>query len=534
MATTQKAKPNYKYNITEICMTFLEGRRFYATILAKLVKIETTKIPTAGIGFNQLGKLTLYFNPDFLLNLPLEKAQAILEHEVLHVFFRHMTRHPKDDNQFQNWIKNVGCDMAINQHLKNLPTKQDMIDAFKKVFPEVPPKLLEDAGIGLIVPETYGFERDKDADFYIEQMRKKFPEPPFCPKCGMPMPQSGKKGKDKQQQQQQQSQGQQQQKQQGGGKGKQKQQSQGQQDDSGDEGDQDQQQGQGDQDQQQGQCQGQGDQQQQGQGGGGHKCPYCGQEHGQGPGELGEYLGQGQGPDSHELWDKSVDENGRITHVDQLDFDPEYETQSLVMKAIRECKDYGHLPAFVQKELEALKNVNRYNWKHELKVFVNSVLCVSKRLSQKRVNRRFTRMNYVLPGKKKARRPRLLVARDTSGSVFDDKTQEEFLNEILQIGKHSDIFLTDCDTIIHQTMKIKNRKDIKPYKGGGGTSFVPVFIEAKKLNVDGILYLTDTYGEFPNKDVAGKYYAKTIWTTVGQDKVEIPFGKHVNIVPTKE
>lgn len=529
----------FKYNITEVCMTFLHRNRFYATILAKLVKIPTKMIPTAGVGFNKIGKLCLYYNEEFLLNLPLEKAQAILEHEVLHVFFRHLTRHPKDGDEYLDNIKNIGCDIAINQYIPQMPNKQDCLDNFKaqlaredipEVLREAIHKQMEKNIVGSHTPEMYGFDKEQAADYYIEELKKKFPRT-TCPTCG------------KQKQQQQQGGQQQQQQGQGGGQGNQQQdqQQQGQGGQGQSQGQQQQQQGQGegegegqDGQQQQGQGQGGGQQQSQGQGQGGGKgrCPTCGQEHdGKGKGK-----GQGLGGvvDDHSLWDKVLDEaNGEIISVDDLDIDPEYETVSIVQKCIKECKDYGSLPNFVRREIEELqKPIVRHNWKHELKVFVNSVLSVAKRLSQKRVNRRFIgKVDYILPGKKKSRRPNILLARDTSGSVFDDETQNEFLNEMINISKFANVFVADCDTLIHQVYQVRRKEDFRDhsYKGGGGTAFEPVFKKAKELNVDGIIYLTDTYGSFPDKNDIGKLAAKTIWVTVGQEKVELPFGKHVNI-----
>ena len=483
-------KKKYEYNITEICMSFLEGRRFYATILSKLVKIKSNKIETAAVGFNEHGKLTLYYNEDFLLGLPLKKAQAVLEHEVLHIFFRHPTRFPfKDITPYIKRINNMGCDVAINQYIDSMPEATDFQDFFKRNNPEITKEELD--GIkGCLYPETYDLPRERNADFYIEELKKKMPEQKRCPKCGMPMQQQGqgKQKKDQQGQGQGNDQEQQEQKQ-GKGKGKGKQ----------------------DQGQEQGQ-QGQGE----------HTCPECGQTPSQGS------------FDDHSFWDKVIDTiTGEIKEAKDCDVDPEYEVQTTILKAIKECKDFGKLPAFVEKEIEALKKINRYNWKHELRVFVNSVLSVHKRLSQKRVNRRFAAAEYILPGKKKARKPRLLLARDTSGSVFNEETQNDFLNEMLAISNFCDVMVCDCDTKIHQTYKVKKMSDFKKYKGGGGTSFKPVFEEAKKLHVDGIVYLTDTYGDFPEKSAIGKFASKTIWVTVEQEKVEIPFGKHVNITKTK-
>ena len=50
----------YEHSMDEVCMSVLAVNRFYATILSKVVKIETTAIPTAAVGFNTLGKLCMY------------------------------------------------------------------------------------------------------------------------------------------------------------------------------------------------------------------------------------------------------------------------------------------------------------------------------------------------------------------------------------------------------------------------------------------------------------------------------------------
>jgi len=118
--------------------------------------------------------------------------------------------------------------------------------------------------------------------------------------------------------------------------------------------------------------------------------------------------------------------------------------------------------------------------------------------------------------------------------MYDDKIQAELLNEIIQISKSAKVLVCDCDTRVHQTYEVRGVNDFKAYKGGGGTAFEPAFEEAKKHKVDGIVYLTDTYGSFPDKKEIGKYAGATIWVTFDADKVEIPFGKHVNIDTTSD
>lgn len=458
----------YDFTMEEICMSVLGVNRFYATILSKMVKVEAPQrlVPTACVGFNKFGKLTMYYCKDFMLSLPLEKAQGTVVHEVLHIFFRHLTRFKIDEtNKHLAKIYNLGLDMAINQYIPHLPD-------------------------GVVYPETYKLEKDKNADYYIEELKKLMEKQNKCPKCGGKMEQKPQQGKDKQQ-----------------GQGQKDQQGQDQQDQQGDQGDQGDQQGQG------GHEHGDGEQ----------ECQNCGHTQ----------PSNGQTLDSHDLWDKVIDENGQVRDAREFDIDPEYEVQTAVMKSIKECKEYGSLPAFVEREIAALKVIKRHNWKKDLKVFVNTVLTSKKKLSQKRINRRLPKdSEYLLPGKKKSRNPKLLLVRDTSGSMYDDKVQAELLNEMIQISKSASIFVCDCDTKVHQTYTVKTAKDFKSYKGGGGTSFEPAFEEARRLKVDGIVYLTDTDGSFPAKKDIGKFASHTIWVTFDDKRDienKIPFGKHVNI-----
>ena len=444
------ASKEYDFTMEEVCMSVLGVNRFYATILSKMVKVEVPKqlVDTAAVGFNKFGKLTMYYSKDFVLSLPLEKAQGTIVHEVLHVFFRHLTRFKIDEtNKHLAKIYNLGLDMAINQYIPHLPD-------------------------GVVYPETYKLEKDKNADWYIEELKKLAEKQSQCPKCGGKMEQKPQpqQGKDK------------------GDKGEEPQDGQG------------------------GHEHGEGDQ-----------CQDCGHEQ----------PSNGQTLDSHDMWDKVIDENGQVRDAREFDIDPEYEVQTAVMKSIRECKEYGSLPAFVEREIAALKVVKRHNWKKDLKVFVNTVLTSKKKLSQKRINKRLPKdSKYLLPGKKKSRNPKLLLVRDTSGSMYDDKVQAELLNEIISISKNASIFVCDCDTKVHQTYTVKGINDIKPYKGGGGTAFEPAFAEAKRLKVDGIVYLTDTDGSFPDKKDIGKFSSKVIWVTFDDKRDienKIPYGKHVNI-----
>lgn len=445
MSLVVENKKQKYFDMEMIALNLITVARFYTYILSRMVKIPTKGLGTMGVGFNTQGKIALLYDPEFLKQNTDSENQGVVVHEILHVFFKHLTRLPKEgtpESKYFDDLKNIAADMAINQLIK-LPL----------------PK-------GAIYPEQYNLPRDENAEWYFEEL-KKLPKK-TCPKCGHSTPQPKNENKDK-----------------GEGESEDQDESQG----------QDKKQGKGNKPQK--------------------DCPQC-------KGNKG----------THDMWDKVADEDGNLQNISEsgLSIDQEYELETLVVKAIKDCKDFGNLPAFIQKEIRDILKGDTNLWKRKLKMFLNTVLTTSTVLSYKKSNRRFMeQVDYYMPGPKRERKARVLLARDTSGSVFDDEHQDEFLAEMAAISKRADVYVADCDTQVHQVYKIKSKKDFKDYKGGGGTAFEPIFELAKKLGVDGIVYLTDTEGSFPKVEDIGKFKSKTIWTTFGQDKVTIPFGKHVNI-----
>lgn len=97
---------------------------------------------------------------------------------------------------------------------------------------------------------------------------------------------------------------------------------------------------------------------------------------------------------------------------------------------------------------------------------------------------------------------------DTSGSVTDEFLVR-FLAELrafLSIAKGAKLHLWSCDAGLHEhgIWDCYRRLPEKfTFKGGGGTSFKPAFEKAVELHkrtpVATYLYLTDTFGDFPEK-----------------------------------
>lgn len=106
----------------------------------------------------------------------------------------------------------------------------------------------------------------------------------------------------------------------------------------------------------------------------------------------------------------------------------------------------------------------------------------------------------------------LVVAIDTSGSCqfgHCDRFLEE-LNQIFReldlMGSYSSIHLIQCDWEIQEEIQIDSQSDWEnalsqfQIKGGGGTSFMPVYERAGELeDVVGLIYLSDADGAFPKQ-----------------------------------
>ena len=112
----------------------------------------------------------------------------------------------------------------------------------------------------------------------------------------------------------------------------------------------------------------------------------------------------------------------------------------------------------------------------------------------------------------------IVIAIDTSGSCGGE-TASRFLRETcnmirdLGIGRERvNIRILECDAEIENEIVIHSEEDLPDFEerqmhGFGGTSFVPVFqhidrlLEDRKMNkVRCLLYLSDTYGDFPEQE----------------------------------
>jgi predicted metal-dependent peptidase len=102
---------------------------FYGLLLLHLNKEWTTKVPTAGVGLNGIN-YKLYINPDFWQSLSDDHKKGLLQHELMHIAFFHITEYKHLPN---HELANISQDIEINQKIdeKYLPPGGCTLEKFE-------------------------------------------------------------------------------------------------------------------------------------------------------------------------------------------------------------------------------------------------------------------------------------------------------------------------------------------------------------------------------------------------------------------
>jgi predicted metal-dependent peptidase len=125
----------------------------------------------------------------------------------------------------------------------------------------------------------------------------------------------------------------------------------------------------------------------------------------------------------------------------------------------------------------------------------------------------------------------LVVALDTSGSVGENELAQ-FLSEVnaLKGQLRARVTLLACDSALSEgaPWEFEPWEELRlpeSIKGGGGTSFVPVFdwLARQGRQPDLLLYFTDAEGDFPKVEPN----FPTLWLVKG--KAPVPWGQRIQL-----
>ena len=192
------------------------------------------------------------------------------------------------------------------------------------------------------------------------------------------------------------------------------------------------------------------------------------------------------------------------------DFSPQVDAQSvekmrqiIIQSAQTIERTQGRMPGFLQSIIEKLRKPE-LNWKELLKQFVTSCYGGSRRWLPPA--RRYVGMGLYLQSRRNEKF-NAVMAIDTSGSTTGDLPQffAELSNLLKSFGNY-ELTVIQCDAEIQHIENFSGDTPLPPnYQwesyGHGGTSFIPPFeyVKEHKLRPDIFIYLTDGYGDAPEK-----------------------------------
>jgi hypothetical protein len=246
-----------------------------------------------------------------------------------------------------------------------------------------------------------------------------------------------------------------------------------------------------------------------------------------GPGQFDMHLDPGSGGNNGQE-EQPLDGNAQ----NQPDRS-EQEWQQAVAAAAAVGKAQGKLPAAMELMFgQCLEPV--IDWKDHVRSLIMRTPG-SGGYDFRKADRRLIVRDIVAPGRSGFGAGVIVLGLDSSGSIYCDPTLiDRWLGELTGIISDlvpREVHVVWCDAAVQRVDVCEDVSDIetirhKGAKGGGGTSFVPVFqyIEENDLQPDALIYLTDGYGEFPSEQPR---YA-VIWGNITKG-YKYPFGEVVDI-----
>lgn len=151
-------------------------------------------------------------------------------------------------------------------------------------------------------------------------------------------------------------------------------------------------------------------------------------------------------------------------------------------------------------------------------------------------NQEWLARDIYVPGRTGYGAADVVVGGDVSGSITDIELSmiKAEITGILHQIKPRRLVLIWCDAKVQSTHILSDVADLEalpPPKGGGGTSFIPVFewVEENReeldLQIDGFVYITDLFGTFPSSPPD----YPVVWCSVSPPHVLAPFGEVVHV-----
>ena len=229
--------------------------------------------------------------------------------------------------------------------------------------------------------------------------------------------------------------------------------------------------------------------------------------------------------DTHNFGDDKNKERKQLTQQEIEKVKEEWKKK--IVSAMVYAKQRGTTPLGIDRYIDELLN-QKINWKQLLYRYITNEIMTDYSYSYP--SKRSQATGIYMPHIKKENID-IIVSVDTSGSINEEKLKE-FVSELIYIAKSFNnitITLIICDCEIKDVIEVSNGNIEQllgyNFKGGGGTSHIPIFdwISNNKPYAKILIAFTDLETEFPKEETI-----RTIWLVKG-DKKEVPFGEIISL-----
>ena len=236
----------------------------------------------------------------------------------------------------------------------------------------------------------------------------------------------------------------------------------------------------------------------------------------------GQSLGGGGTIDSHDFWDNAGSKEAKDGQGEVVENNEQVWKERLARAAIA-AKMQGKLPSDIEDLVDAAVEP-KLPWRELLRNYIQDTTKTEYRMMPP--SKRYLHIPIYMPSMK-GEFLEIAVAVDTSGSISQPEL-ETFVSEMQGIADQFEnyrIHVYACDAKVHNYTVVEDYDEWpKSYGGRGGTDFRPVFkdIEEQGLEISALIYLTDSYGSFP--ETPPSY--PVLWV-INQPNREVPFGDQI-------
>lgn len=197
-----------------------------------------------------------------------------------------------------------------------------------------------------------------------------------------------------------------------------------------------------------------------------------------------EFMNQFNNIDSHDMWP-----GDEMTEAERTLYDNQIKSR-LKETAEQVTKQAGKIPGELSSILEAIKNKPPvFNWKRYFRRLIGNSITSEIQLTRMRPSKRFPDAR----GIRMKRKPNIMVAVDTSGSISQDDLKD-FFSEIHHVYRSGvNVTVVEFDTKIQKVFEYKDKPNIEVH-GRGGTDCTEVITYYKQHHdFSSCIIFTDGY-----------------------------------------